>query len=99
MATQTEKTKVLVIDDERLIRLTLNAKLKQIGFTAVCVASISEAVVLLNDDVAAMLQNASGEGELKLRINGKYDTFDVAIPAESLPSISETGRLALSLDQ
>ncbi len=49
MATQTEKTKVLVIDDERLIRLTLNAKLKQIGFTAVCVASISEAVVLLKD--------------------------------------------------
>ena len=32
MAIQTEKTKVLVIDDERLIRLTLNAKLKQIGF-------------------------------------------------------------------
>ena len=63
------------------------------------VKSVESAVVLLNDDVAAMLQNASGEGELKLRINGKYDTFDVAIPAESLPSISETGRLALSLDQ
>ena len=44
-----EKTKILVIDDERLIRLTLNAKLKQIGYTAVCVASIPEAVVLLND--------------------------------------------------
>ena len=44
-----EKTRVLVIDDERLIRLTLNAKLKQIGYTSVCVASIPEAVVLLND--------------------------------------------------
>ena len=49
MTTKTENTKILVIDDERLIRLTLNAKLKQIGYTAVCVASISEAVVLLND--------------------------------------------------
>ena len=49
MATQNTKTKILVIDDERLIRLTLNAKLKQIGCTAVCVASISEAVALLND--------------------------------------------------
>ena len=50
MATQKEKNKILVIDDERLIRLTLNAKLKQLGYTAVCVASTPEAVVLLNDD-------------------------------------------------
>ena len=49
MATQNDNTKVLVIDDERLIRLMLNAKLKLIGYTAVCVASIPEAVVLLND--------------------------------------------------
>ena len=49
MAPQNEKTKILVIDDERLIRLTLNAKLKLIGYTAVCVASIPEAVALLND--------------------------------------------------
>ena len=43
-----EKTKILVIDDERLIRLTLSAKLKLIGYTAVCVASTQEAVTLLN---------------------------------------------------
>ena len=49
MAAQKDKTKILVIDDERLIRLTLNAKMKQIGYTAVCVAAISEAVSLLND--------------------------------------------------
>ena len=48
MAVQDE-TKILVIDDERLIRLMLNAKLKLIGYTAVCVSSIPEAVVLLND--------------------------------------------------
>ena len=49
MVPQKEKTKILVIDDERLIRLMLNAKLKLIGYTAVCVASIPEAVALLND--------------------------------------------------
>ncbi|MBQ9337489.1 MAG: SpoIIE family protein phosphatase [Lentisphaeria bacterium] len=49
MAVENEKTKVLVIDDERLIRLTLNAKLKLIGYDAVCVSSIPEAVSLLND--------------------------------------------------
>ncbi|MBQ7207006.1 MAG: SpoIIE family protein phosphatase [Lentisphaeria bacterium] len=49
MAAQKDKTKVLVIDDERLIRLMLGAKLKLIGYTAVCVASINEAVTLLND--------------------------------------------------
>ena len=47
--TAQEKTKILVIDDERLIRLTLNAKLKLIGYTAICVASIPEAFVFLND--------------------------------------------------
>ena len=49
MAAQKEKTNILVIDDERLIRLMLNAKLKLIGYTAVCVESIPEAVALLND--------------------------------------------------
>ena len=50
MTTQKEKTKILVIDDERLIRLLLNAKLKLIGYTAVCVSSIPEAMALLKDD-------------------------------------------------
>ena len=49
MTTQNEKTKILVIDDERLIRMMLNAKLKQIGCTAVCLESIPEAVALLNN--------------------------------------------------
>ena len=44
-----EKTKVLVIDDERLIRMTLRAKLKMIGYDATCVASPSEAIDLLNN--------------------------------------------------
>jgi len=38
---------ILVIDDERLIRMTLSAKLKLIGYKAVCVSSTQEAVTLL----------------------------------------------------
>ena len=49
MVPEKEKTKILVIDDERLIRLMLNAKLKLIGYTAVCVATIPEAANLLKD--------------------------------------------------
>ena len=49
MAASQDETTVLVIDDERLIRLTLSAKLKLVGYTAVCVASTQEAVQLLND--------------------------------------------------
>lgn len=43
------KTQILVIDDERLIRMTLSAKLRLIGYNAVCVASTAEAVTLLQN--------------------------------------------------
>ena len=48
MAT-TEKleVKILVLDDERLIRLTLCARLKQAGYDAIAVATVDEAVALL----------------------------------------------------
>ena len=49
MTSKQTKTKILVIDDERLIRMTLSAKLKLIGYLAVCVASTQEAVALLNN--------------------------------------------------
>ena len=42
-----DKTKILVVDDERLIRLMFGAKLRAAGYEAVCVASTSEAVTLL----------------------------------------------------
>lgn len=38
---------ILVVDDERLIRLTLAAKLKLLDYQAVCVASTQEAAALL----------------------------------------------------
>lgn len=43
------KTKVLVIDDERLIRMTLTAKLRIIGYTAVAVGTVEEALAQLKD--------------------------------------------------
>ena len=49
MAAENEKPKILVIDDERLIRLTLNAKLTQLGYPAVCAESAPEATALLNN--------------------------------------------------
>ena len=42
------QTQILVIDDERLIRLTLRAKLRLIGYEAVAVESVKEALALLN---------------------------------------------------
>jgi serine phosphatase RsbU (regulator of sigma subunit)/anti-sigma regulatory factor (Ser/Thr protein kinase) len=41
------KSTILVLDDERLIRMTLSAKLKRIGFEAVAVATVKDAVALL----------------------------------------------------
>ncbi len=43
------KTKVLVLDDERLIRLTMTAKLRSIGYITVASASVDEAVSLLRE--------------------------------------------------
>ena len=45
-----EKTKILVLDDERLIRMTMSAKLRLLGYTAVAVATVQEALSLLNHD-------------------------------------------------
>jgi CheY-like chemotaxis protein/anti-sigma regulatory factor (Ser/Thr protein kinase) len=44
-----EKPKILVLDDERLIRLTLSAKLRRIGFEPVAVASVQEALDILRN--------------------------------------------------
>lgn len=44
------KTKILVLDDERLIRLTMAAKLRRLGYEAIAVASVQEAMSLLKRD-------------------------------------------------
>ena len=42
-----EKTVILVVDDERLIRLTVGAKLKNAGYVPIAAASVDEAVSIL----------------------------------------------------
>lgn len=38
------ETKILIVDDEKLIRLTMSAKLRSVGYTPVAVATVNEAV-------------------------------------------------------
>ena len=48
--TDSQKTpQILVVDDERLIRMTLAAKLRLVDYKAVCVASTQEATALLEN--------------------------------------------------
>ena len=47
MAESHYEAKILVVDDEKLIRLTLSAKLKKEGYTPVAAASVEEAVAEL----------------------------------------------------
>lgn len=43
------RTRILVVDDERLIRLTLSAKLKTLGYIPVAVGTVDEAVAVLQE--------------------------------------------------
>lgn len=44
------KTRILVLDDEKLIRLTMSAKLKKIGYIPIAVGTVEEAVTILKTD-------------------------------------------------
>ena len=44
------EAKLLVVDDEKLIRLTISAKLKRAGYEAVAVETVNEAVEILKKD-------------------------------------------------
>ena len=39
--------RILVVDDEKLIRLTISAKLKSVGYVPVAVGTVEEAVAIL----------------------------------------------------
>ena len=45
-------SKILVVDDEKLIRLTMSARLKRVGYEAVAVGTVEEAVTILKKDHA-----------------------------------------------
>ena len=42
-----QNAKILIVDDEKLIRLTISARLKKVGYDAVTAASVEEAVTAL----------------------------------------------------
>ena len=42
--------KILVVDDEKLIRLTMSARLKKAGYAPVCASTVEEAVAILKKD-------------------------------------------------
>ena len=45
----------------------------------------------LDDDTMAMLANAAEEGELRIRLVCKYDSYDITVPKANLAKISEIG--------
>ena len=47
MAENRYEIKILVVDDEKLIRLTLGAKLRKVGYVPVAAATVEEAVAEL----------------------------------------------------
>ena len=52
MVTKNEQysaSKILVVDDEKLIRLTISAKLKSVGYVPVAVGTVEEAVTILKE--------------------------------------------------
>lgn len=43
-------SKILVVDDEKLIRLTISAKLKSVGYVPISVGTVEEALSVLREE-------------------------------------------------
>lgn len=61
------------------------------------IQSKETAVVVLPEEALNMLANAEGEGELKLRVGCKYDSYDFSAPEEMLSAISNVAAAAQEL--
>lgn len=61
--------------------------------------AVEKATVALSNEAAAMLANVADEGELKIRIECKYDSYDIIVPADMLGRIADVGAAAQSLNQ
>ena len=59
--------------------------------------SVEHAVIRLDESGAAVLKGAEEAGELRLRITGKYQTFDISFPETALSGISQVARVAEQL--
>lgn len=61
------------------------------------VFSVEHAVFKLDQDCSTLLSSAEESGELKIRIDGKYKSYDLIVPAEKLPAISLIGKTAVEI--
>ena len=53
--------------------------------------SVESSTVNLNEEISALLAAAADAGELKVRIEGKYQNYDIEVPAEQLSLIAKAG--------
>lgn len=58
------------------------------------VYSLESGVAKLDDAAVEALLGASENGELKLRINGRYKSFDIQVGGEYIASVSKLGMIA-----
>ena len=58
------------------------------------VQSVETGMAFLDEETVGLLANAAEEGELKLRINCKYNTYDIIVPISSLEAISKVATAA-----
>ena len=70
-------------------RHTASVSALQSGLTGLDAKEIAR--VPLDDDTMAMLANAAEEGELRIRLVCKYDSYDITVPKANLTRISEIG--------
>lgn len=61
------------------------------------IQSVETALVLLDEETVDIVANAAEEGELKMRINCKYNTYDIIVPTGTLESLSNVAKAAQGL--
>ena len=61
------------------------------------VKSIETALVLLDEETVDIVANAAEEGELKMRVNCKYNTYDIDVPTGTLEALSNVAKAAQGL--
>ena len=61
------------------------------------IKSKETATVVLSKEAAAMLAKVAEVGELKLRVNCRYNTYDISVPTGSLADIADIGFAAQGL--
>lgn len=61
--------------------------------------SVEKGTALLTDQMVAALAGAKDAGELKVRVNGRYNSFDFQADSLALNAIADVGQVAQSLQK